>query len=92
MKVNKTNKEELNIYDGIYNFLKNIYPDIKYDYEIRIIEGHEIPEYNTLSNIPFDIRYIGGEDVYIDGYVLSDFEEIKRYINKKLQEIKNEDL
>ena len=86
----------MSIYEKTFKFLKRKYPDVGQDYETRIIEDivyynnydyaipeqHEVLEYYFLSNIPFDIRYQGGECVYIDGYILSDFRKVKKYINK----------
>lgn len=93
----------MNIYKKTFNFLKKIYPNVKQDYEVRleesvvdfdnygypICEYHPVPDYETMANIPFDIRSIGGNDIYIDGYIFYDFRKVKRYINKIIKGNKN---
>lgn len=79
----------MGIYNKLYKYLKKIYTNVQHNYEARVIEYDVITgkckfiAYFFLSNIPFDIIYQGGECVYIDGHVLSDFRKIKKYINKK---------
>lgn len=45
-------------------------------------EYHPVPDYKTMANIPFDIRSMGGNDIYIDGHIFYDFRKVKKYINK----------
>ena len=45
-------------------------------------EYHPVLEYETLVNTPFDIRSMGGDNIYIDGYIFYDFRKVKRHINK----------
>ena len=88
----------MNIYIKTFNFLKKIYPDVKQDYEVRleesvvefdscgypICEYHPVPDYETMANIPFDIRSIGGNDIYIDGYIFYDYINIYKKFNRSI--------
>lgn len=77
----------MNIYKKTINFLKKIYPHVKGDFKVEVgvtedKEKYWFTAYFFLSNIPFDIRYKGGEWVYIDEHIFYDFRKIKKYINK----------
>ena len=87
-------------YDKIYNFLKELYPEVKSDTKFAvcqlvsgfnepyypIFEYNEVKDYDTFSNVPFDIKiYPYHSDVYVDGYCFNSFVEVKRYILKKLK-------
>lgn len=92
----------MSIYDELYKYLKKIYPNVKQYYEARLedsvagfdnyghlmCEYHPVPDYKTMANIPFDIRSREGNDIYIDGYIFYDFRKVKKYINKKIKNLK----
>lgn len=88
----------MNIFEKTFNFLKRKYPDVKQYYEARLeksitgdrygrlmFEYHPVPDYKTMANVPFDIRSMGGNDIYIDGRIFYDFRKVKRYINKVIR-------